>query len=172
MISCCASFPDSSVGKESVCNAGDTSSDLGLGRSPGEGIGYPLQYSWASLVAHLVKNLPVMWETWFPSLGWEYPLEKGKATPSSHLAWRIPWTCIGHWVTESGTEWLSLSPASNPTLWSEGKPQLCLLGLWGQQEASLSPLAGWTGILKDVCVWFFCVFLYFHQLQTHSVSII
>ena len=43
-------------------------------------------------VAQLVKNLPAMWETWVPSLGWEYPLEKGKATHSSILAWRIPWT--------------------------------------------------------------------------------
>ena len=57
-------FPDSSVGKESTCNAGDPSSIPGLGRSAGEGIGYPLQYSWASLVAQLVKNPPAMWETW------------------------------------------------------------------------------------------------------------
>ena len=64
----------------------------GLGRSSGEGIGYPLQYSWASLVAQLVKNLPTMQETWVQSLGWEDPLEKGKATHSSILAWRIPWT--------------------------------------------------------------------------------
>ena len=47
---------------------------------------------WASLVAQLVKNLPAMWETWVQSLGWEDPLEKGTATPSSILAWRIPWT--------------------------------------------------------------------------------
>ena len=57
-----------------------------LGRSAGEGIGYPLQYSWAPLVAQLVKNLPAMWETWVGSLGWEDPLEKGKATLSSILA--------------------------------------------------------------------------------------
>ena len=63
-----------------------------LGRSTGEGIGYPLQYSWASLVAQLVKNPPAMQETWVQSLGWEDPLEKGKATHSSTLAWRIPWT--------------------------------------------------------------------------------
>ena len=61
------------------------------GGSVGEGIGCPLQYSWASLVAQLVKNLPAMWETWVRSLGWEDPLEKGKATHSSILAWRIPW---------------------------------------------------------------------------------
>ena len=85
-------FPHSSVGKESTCNAGDPGSIPGLGRSAGEGIGYPLQYSWASLVAQLVKNLPAMWETWVCSLGWEDPLEKGKATHSAILAWRIPWT--------------------------------------------------------------------------------
>ena len=85
-------FPDISVGKESACNAVDSSSIPGSGRSPGERIGYPLQYSWPSLVAQLVKNLPAMWETWVRSLGWEDPLEKGKATHSSILAWRIPWT--------------------------------------------------------------------------------
>ena len=64
----------------------------GSGKSTGEGIGYPLQYSWASLVAQLVKNLPVIWETWLQSLSWEDPLEKEKATHSSIMAWRIPWT--------------------------------------------------------------------------------
>ena len=85
-------FPDSSVGKESACNGRDPGLIPGLGRSPGEGIGYPLQYSWASLVAELVKNLPAVWETWVQSLGLEDPLEKGKATHSRILAWRIPWT--------------------------------------------------------------------------------
>ena len=79
-------IPDSSVGKESACNAGDPGSIPRLGRSAREGIGYPLQYSWASLVAQLVKNPPAMWETWVQSLSWEDPLEKGKATPSSILA--------------------------------------------------------------------------------------
>ena len=65
---------------------------LGLGRSAGEGIGYPLQYSWASLVAQLVTNLPAMRETWVRSLGWEDPLEKRKASHSSILSKRIPWT--------------------------------------------------------------------------------
>ena len=60
----------------------------GSGRSAGEGIGYPLQYSWVSLVAQLVKNLPAMWETWVRSLGREDPLEMGKATHSSILIWR------------------------------------------------------------------------------------
>ena len=64
----------------------------GLGRSAGEGIGYPLQCSWASLMAQLVKNPRAMQETWILSLGWEDPLEKGQANHSSVLAWRIPWT--------------------------------------------------------------------------------
>ena len=64
----------------------------GSGRSAREGISYPLQYSWASLVAQLVKNRPAMQETWVRSLGWEETLEKGKATHSSILAWRTPWT--------------------------------------------------------------------------------
>ena len=83
-------FPDSPVGKESACNAGDLSSISGSGRSAGEGIGYPLQHSWASLVGQLVNNLPATWETWVRSLGWEDPLEKGKATHSSILDWRNP----------------------------------------------------------------------------------
>ena len=78
-------FPHSSVGKESACNAGDSGSIPGSGRSAGEGTGYPPQYAWASLVAHLVKNLPAMRETYVQSLGWENPLEKGKATHSSIL---------------------------------------------------------------------------------------
>ena len=81
---------DTSVGKESACNAGDPGSIPGSGRSPGEGIGYPLQYSLAFLVAQLVKNPPTMREIWVQSLGWEDLLEKGKATHSSILAWRIP----------------------------------------------------------------------------------
>ena len=82
----------SSVCKESSCNSGDPSSIPRSGRSTEEGIGYPLQYSWGSLVAQLVKNLPATWETWVRSLGLEDTLEKGKATHSSILAWRIPWT--------------------------------------------------------------------------------
>ena len=78
-------FPDSSVGKESACNAGDPGLIPGSGRSPGEGIGYPLLYSWPSVVAQLVKNPPTMRETWVRSLSWEDPLEKGKATHSSTL---------------------------------------------------------------------------------------
>ena len=67
-------FPDSSIGKESACNAGDPGSIPGLERSPGEGIGYPLQYSWASLVAQLVKNPSAVQETgfnpWIGTIPW------------------------------------------------------------------------------------------------------
>ena len=85
-------FSDSSVGKEPACNAGGLGSIPRSGRSSGAGIGYPFQSSWASLVAQLIMNPPVMRETWVRSLGWEDPLEKGKATHSSIVAWTIPWT--------------------------------------------------------------------------------
>ena len=97
-------FPDSSVGKESACSAGDPGSIPGLERSFGEGIGYPLQYSWASLVVQLVKNLPAMQEESacsagklgsIPGLG--RSLEKGKATHS--IFWlEISMDCILHGV--------------------------------------------------------------------------
>ena len=106
------------MGKESGCNAGDPSSIPGSGKAAGEGIGYPLQHSWASLVAQTVKNLPVMQETWVRSLSREDPLEKGKATHSSILAWRIPWTLLySPWgCTESDTtEQLSLHFTSDRT---------------------------------------------------------
>ena len=106
-------FPGSSAGKQSTCNAGNPGAIPGWGRSLGEGIGYPLHYSWASLVSQMVKNLSSMWETWVWSLGWEDPLEEGMATHFSILAWRIPmdivaWSATVQSVTESDTtEWLS-----------------------------------------------------------------
>ena len=130
----------------------------GLRSSPGEGKGYPLQYSglekfdglyspWdhkesdntteqlslftfilttrASLVAQLVRNLPAMWETWVRSLGWEDPLENGKATHSSILAWRIPWTtCIVHGVTKSQTQLSNLHFTSSGLEFGRGKMQV------------------------------------------------
>ena len=76
----------------------------GLGRTTGEGKGYPLQYSWASLVAQLVKNLPAMQETWVQSLGWEDPLEKGKATHSrQNSCLENSMECVVHWVAKSQT---------------------------------------------------------------------
>ena len=86
-------FFDSSVGKEFPCNEGDPGSVTGWGRFTEEGIGYPLQYSWASLVAQLAKNLPAIRETWVQSLHWEDPLEKGKATYSGIFAWEFHGLC-------------------------------------------------------------------------------
>ena len=105
------SFRHSSIGKETACNAGDRGLIPGSGRSPGEGMSYPLQYSWASLMAQLVKNLPTMWETWVRSLGWEDLVEEGVTSHSSILAWRIPmdrgaWQPTGHGVAKS---WIQLS---------------------------------------------------------------
>ena len=92
-------FPHSSVGKESAYNAGDPGSIPWSGRSPGEGIGYPLEYSWASLVVQLVKKLPAMQETWVQSLGGEDPLEKGKATQYSGLDNSMD--CIVHGILQA-----------------------------------------------------------------------
>ena len=101
-------FPGSSAVKESTFSVWDPSLIPGLERSPGEEIGYPLQYSWASLVAQMVKNLPAMWETLVWSLGWEDPLEEGMETHSGVLAWRIPmdrgsWRSTVHGVTKGWT---------------------------------------------------------------------
>ena len=94
--------PGSSAGKESACDAVDPTLIPGLGSSPGEWTGYPLLYSWASLVAQMVKNPPAVWETWVRSLGWEEPLEEGMATHSNILAWRIPIDRGTWWVTVHG----------------------------------------------------------------------
>ena len=95
-----------------TCSEGDPGSIPGSGRYPREGVGYPFQCSWASLVVQLVKNSPTMWEIWVQSLGWEDPLEKGKATHSSILAWRNPW--IVHGVTKSWTKLNNFHFLSNP----------------------------------------------------------
>ena len=103
-----------SAGKESTCNAGGPSWIAALGRSPGEGIGYLFQYSWASPVAQMVKNLPTMRETWVRILGWEDTLEEGMTTHSGILARRIsngersladysPWGCKALDMTERRT---------------------------------------------------------------------
>ena len=99
----CFSFPSSSAGKESTCNAGDPGSNPGLGRPFGDRIGYPLQYSWASLVTQMVKK-PAMWETWVWSLGWEDALEEGMATHSSILAWRNPMGDSPHGESSMGSQ--------------------------------------------------------------------
>ena len=101
-------FPGGLAGKEATCTARDPRLTPGSGRSPGEGIGYTLQYSWASLVAQLVKNLLAMQLQWILSLGWEDPLEVEMATHSSILAWRITndrgaWRAAVHGVAKSRT---------------------------------------------------------------------
>ena len=103
---------DSSSGKESTCNAGDPGLILGAGRSTREGIGYPLQYSWASWVAQLVKNPPAMWKTWVQSLGWKDPWRKEQLPipvfwPGEFHELYSPW---GHKELDM-TEQLSLSPS-------------------------------------------------------------
>ena len=109
-------FPDSSVGNESTCNAGDPSSIPGSGRSAGEGIGYPLQCSWASLVAQLVKNPPATRETWVRSLSWEDPVKK-EGLPTPVLGLENSMDCTVHGVTKESymTERLTLffPPCSN-----------------------------------------------------------
>ena len=106
-VSTSVGFSDSSVGKKATCNIGDPSLIPESGRSTGEGKGYPLQYSWTSLVAQLVKNLPAIQETWVQSLSCKDPLEKGKATYSSILAWRILYSPRGCKELDT-TEQLSL----------------------------------------------------------------
>ena len=108
--------PDSSVGKESACNAGDPRLIPGSGRSAGEGIGYPLQYSWASRVAQLVKNLPAMWETWVQSLGWDDPLEKGKAYPLQYCGLENSMDCVVHGVTKSQEDPLEKEMATHSSI--------------------------------------------------------
>ena len=99
-------FPGGSDGKESAFNAGDPGSIPGSGRSPEEGRGYAFQYFGASLVAQMVKNLPLMPETLVQFLGWEDPLEEGMATHFSILTWRIPWTEeLGRLQSMGSQEW-------------------------------------------------------------------
>ena len=74
----------------------------GSGKSSGEGIGYPLWYSWASLVTQTVRNPPAMQETWVLSLDWEDPLEEGLAIHSGILAWRTPMDRGAQWATVHG----------------------------------------------------------------------
>ena len=92
-------FPGSSVSKEPACNAGDPGSIPGLGRSAGEGIGYPLQYSWASLMAQLVKNPPAVWETWVRSLGQKGPLEERTDNPLQYSRLENPMDRGTWWAT-------------------------------------------------------------------------
>ena len=108
---------DTSGGKESTCNAGDSSLISGSGRSPGEGIGYPLQYSWASRVAQLVKNPPAMQETWVQPLGWEDPLEKGNGYPLQYSGLENSMDCIVHGVAKSRTRLSNFLSFAKPAVY-------------------------------------------------------
>ena len=101
----------------------------GSGSSPGERIGYPLQYSWASLVAQSIKNPPARQETWVRSVGWEDPLEKRMATHSRILAWRIPtdrgiWWATVHGVAKTATK------HSTPHIYIASARHLVLTKVW------------------------------------------
>ena len=85
-------FPGSSAGKESSCHAGDPGLIPELGRSPGEGKGYLLRYSWVSLVAQMVKNPPEIQGTWIQSLGWEDPWRRAWQPTPVFLPGESPWT--------------------------------------------------------------------------------
>ena len=139
-------FPSSSAGKESSCNAGNPSLIPGSGRSPGEGIDYPLQCSWASLVAQ-INNLPAMWETWVWSLGWEDPLKEGMATHFSFLAWRIPMDRGAWWVTvhRVAKSWTRLSnfTHTHPMIEHVYKRYWCSKGPLFGGEAFLSYEVSW-----------------------------
>ena len=115
--------------KISSYNAGDPSSTPGSGRSTVEGVGYPLQYSWASLVAQLEKNPPAMWQIWIQPLGWEDPQEKGTATHSSILPGEFHGCATWSYKESDTTEWLSLllflnsymmKPSTPKTMYLEG----------------------------------------------------
>ena len=143
----------------------------GSGRSTGEGIGYPLQYPWA-LVAQLVKNMPEMWETWVRSLGWEDSLEKRKATYSSILNRRIPWTIVpcGHEELDM-TEQFSLS--SKLANFSGKKPSFAELNegtfkLYGGGKKLLSWETGGGVFFSGYERLRFLIFCLCNQLGAHN----
>ena len=142
------SFPDSSVGKESACNAGNPSSIPGLGRFPGEGIGYPLQYPWASLVAQLVKNPPAKWETWVQSRGWEdlgsvlglgRSSGEGKGYPLQYSGLENPMDCMVHGVAKRRTRLSDFYFHFHQILWSNRLIQ-----------KAVSDLNNWIGKKKKI----------------------
>ena len=108
MLPTLSDFPDNSVGKESACNGGDPGSIPESGRSPGEGIFYQLQYSWASLVAELVKNPPAMWETWVGKIPWR----------RERLPTPVFWSGEFHHKELDTTEWLNWTELNWKTPWT------------------------------------------------------
>ena len=123
-------FPYSSAGEEPSCNAGDPSLIPGMGRSPGEGIGYPLQYTWASLVAQMVKNLPALSKTWALSLGWKIPWRRSWQLTPVFLPGEFPWTEEpgGFQSMESqrvGHDWLTKHSTARATSTTKVHPFFC-----------------------------------------------
>ena len=147
---------------ELTCNAGDPGSIPVSGRSPGEGIGSPLHYSRASLVAQTVKNLSVMRETWVRSLGWEEPLEKGKATHSSTLAWNIPRTEEPGGLQSVGSQRVGHGWATKLTVQHEGT----------FMPSSLHPVSLFTlqQIMTQKAQTFVSWYLFPNCLLDHSLS--
>ena len=137
----------------------------GSERSPGKGISYPLQYSWASLGAQMVKNLPAIQETQVWSLGWEDPLAKGTATYSTILAWRIPWTeepgglrSMG--LQRAGYDWATFThtcPSQLALLWH------FLLGAWADSSWQKTPnMETHVGVLR--------IYAWGHTCSTHPLT--
>ena len=149
-------FPDSSVGKESTCNAGDPGWIPGLGRFPGEGIGYLLQYSGASPVAQLVKNLPAMLKTWVWSLVWEDPLEKGMVTHSSKNLLENFMDGVVHGVAKSCTRMKDFHFTSHQVQIKQ--EVMSVLGCY-EVHCYVFTVNGWNGSLSGrVTFWFHITF--------------
>ena len=102
-------FPSSTAGKESASNAGDPDSIPGLGRSPGEGVGYPLQYTWASYVVQLLRESTCNVGNPGSISGLGRCSGAGKSTHSSILAWRIPWTVSSMGSQRVGHHWATFT---------------------------------------------------------------
>ena len=139
-------FPGSSVVKESACNAGDPGLIPGLGRSQGEGTGYPPQYSWASLVAQLVKNPPAVQETWIRSLGQEDSPGEWRGYPLQYSGQENSMDCMvttpcDHEVTKSRT-WLGDFHLAIHSLASSSCPSVCMVGRawWGELSEECAPV--------------------------------
>ena len=149
-------FPGSSAGKESACNVGVPGSIPWLGRSTGEGIGYPLEYSWASLVTQLVKNPPAMWETWVWSWVEKIPWSMGTATtqvfwPGEFLGLYSPWGCkrFGHdWETFTHPPFNPVSPTNT----SVKDMSFLIEGVKGKQDRSARHALALV-VLVIVSVW-------------------
>ena len=156
-------FPSSLVGKESACSAGDPSSIPGSGRSAEEGIGYPPQYSWASLVAQLVKNLPAMRESWVPSLGWEDSPGEGKGCALQYSGLENSMDCIVHGVAKSWTRlsdfpFLQRAPSTLNLLTCAGLSRSSCLGLPSPPRPAPGPLHWLLLHPQTVTVYFLTAF--------------